>query len=245
MNAHTGTLRRFAAIKPKGSRFINLESHPSIRDGHTIMRARVYDEADLPRLLVSGHNSRKIGKTVAKGHWRDMPIFTLTLEERATCPRSCAAWVSCYGNNMNWARRIKHSPEFEARLWDELQAKQLAHPQGFVVRLHVLGDFYSADYAELWAEALESYPALHIFGYTARDHTDEIGSVVAGLNGLHPDRCVIRFSGYDGPTFGSVVVQDASETEHLICPAQTGATECCATCALCWHSTRTIAFLEH
>jgi hypothetical protein len=28
-------------------------------------------------------------------------------------------------------------------------------------------------------------------------------------------------------------------------PAQTGKTDCCATCALCWHSDRTIAFLRH
>jgi hypothetical protein len=136
--------------------------------GTVPMRARVYDQKDLPRLLISGHNSRKIGRTVMKGKWRGFPIFTLTLEERATCPRTCAEWVSCYGNNMNWARRIKNDRAFEERLWEELAAKQKAHPAGFVVRLHILGDFYSADYTEIWAEAMEAYPALNVFGYTAQ-----------------------------------------------------------------------------
>ncbi|WP_404711520.1 hypothetical protein [Sphingomonas sp. MMS24-J13] len=244
MNAHSQTLRRHGSIEPKGSRF-KLKNHPAVIAGRTIMGARVYDQAALPRLLISGHNSRKIGKTVAKGRWRGMPIFTLTLEERATCPRSCTEWTACYGNSMNWARRIKHGPAFEVRIWDELGEKQAAHPRGFVVRLHVLGDFYSVGYAEMWAEALETFPALQIFGYTAREPESEIGEVIAGLIGLYPSRFAVRFSGLDAPDHGSMVVDRAADTDHLICPAQTGATACCATCALCWQSTRTIAFLRH
>lgn len=244
MNAHSTTLR-FASIKPRGHRLNLAADHPAIAKGQSLFQARVYDQAELPRMLVSGHNSRKIGRVVTKGHWRRMPIFTLTLEERKTCPSSCAEWATCYGNSMNWARRITADGAFEERLWDELADKQREHPDGFVIRLHVLGDFYSTDYAEIWAEALESYPALHLFGYTAHAYDSPIGEIIAGLNGLHPDRAVFRFSGHDGPTYGSVVVDTADQTGHLICPAQTGGTECCATCALCWHSTRTIAFLRH
>jgi hypothetical protein len=58
--------------------------------------------------------------------------------------RSCS---DGYGNSMNWARRIKHGREFEERLWEELADKQAKHPRGFLVRLHILGDFYSTDYA--------------------------------------------------------------------------------------------------
>jgi hypothetical protein len=70
---------------------------------------------------------------------------------------------------MQAAERIVAGPALEAALWDELAALQQMHPGGFLVRLHVLGDFYSVDYAQLWHEALEAYPALHIFGYTARE----------------------------------------------------------------------------
>jgi hypothetical protein len=243
--ASGGSLRRFASIKPKGHRISLPADHPSLTFGRTIFPSRVEHPDDRPALLIDGHNSRKIGRRVMKGRFRGFPIFTLTLEERATCPRSCLEWSTCYGNSMNWARRIQHGPEFERRLWDELAAKQLAHPGGFLVRIHVLGDFYSVDYAELWAEALDAYPALHVFGYTARETESEIGQVVCQLLGMYPERWRVRFSGLNAETDGSIVVDDATDTEHLICPAQTGKTECCATCTFCFATDRTIAFLRH
>lgn len=221
------------------------DDHPALVKGQSLFQARVEDHAERPRLLISGENSRKIGRRVSKGKMKGFPIFTLTLEERATCPSSCLEWKTCYGNSMNWARRIKHGRAFEERLWEELADKQAKHPRGFLVRLHILGDFYSVDYANLWAEALEAYPALHIFGYTARDPQSEIGRVIGQTLGVWPSRFHIRFSGWSGPNNGSVVINAAEEAEHLICPAQLGKTDCCATCALCWHSDRTIAFLRH
>lgn len=243
--ASGGALRRFASILP-GNRHVHLsDDHPAVIEGRTMFPSRVEAPEDRPRLLIDGHNSRKIGRRVAKGRLRGFPIFTLTLEERATCPRSCTEWKSCYGNTSNWSRRIRHGPAFERMLWGELADKQLEHPGGFLVRLHVLGDFYSVNYAELWASALEAYPALHVFGYTARAPDSEIGTVIAELIGTSPERFHMRFSGWGGERNGSIVVNSASETERLICPAQTGKTDCCATCALCWQTDRTIAFLRH
>jgi hypothetical protein len=238
-----GSLRRFKTPKPKGRGVVLLPSHPAIVERRTLFPTRVFDEADLPRLLIGGHNAAKIGAKVQKGRLRGCPIFTLTLEERKTCPSSCLQWASCYGNHMHMARRIKHGRGFEERLWDELAAKQGEYPNGFLIRLHVLGDFYSADYVGLWAEAMEAYPALNVFGYTARNPADDIGSAIAELIAVHGLRFAMRFSGYDGPEHGSVVVD--APGQHLICPAQTSKTDCCATCALCWQSERTVAFLRH
>lgn len=242
-----GTLRRFESIHPKCAGVVIRDDHPSARFGRTIFPTTVNEVGHprLKRLLKSGHNSRKIGKTVTKGKLKGFPIFTLTLEERATCPRTCEVWTSCYGNGMPYAQRIRHGREFEEALWNELADKQNAHPHGFLVRLHILGDFYSVDYAELWAEALEAYPALHVFGYTAHSPDSEIGTVVRELLGYRGDRFHVRFSGWNGPTDGSVVVDSATDTDHVVCPAQTGKTGCCATCAFCWHSDRTVAFLRH
>lgn len=242
---HGGSLRRFQSFPVRGHGIHLADDHPAIALGQSLFQKRVEHHSERPRLLVSGVNSRKIGKRVMKGKLKGFPIFTLTLEERATCPRTCREWKTCYGNSMNWARRIRHGREFEERLWEELADKQAAHPDGFLIRLHVLGDFYSVDYAELWAEALEAYPALHVFGYTARVPDSEIGEVVRQMLSIWPERFHVRFSGWGGANHGSVVVDRAEETEHLICPAQTGGTDCCATCGLCWHSTRTIAFLRH
>lgn len=242
-----GPLRRFESIHPKRNGIVLSPSHAAVRFGRTIFPTTVNEVGHprLKRLLKGGENSRKIGKTVTKGKLKGFPIFTLTLEERATCPRTCEVWESCYGNGMPYAQRIKHGPAFEELLWEELAEKQAKHPNGFLVRLHILGDFYSVDYANLWAEALDVYPALHIFGYTAREPQSEIGQAIGEMLGVWPERFHVRFSGWNGPKNGSIVVDEGEPTPHVICPAQTGKTDCCATCALCWHSDRTVAFLRH
>lgn len=242
-----GPLRRFASIAPKRAGIVLAPGHAAVAEARTIFPTTVNEVGHprLKRLLKSGHNSRKIGKVVTKGKLRGFPIYTLTLEERATCPRTCEVFESCYGNGMPYAQRIKHGREFERALWEELAAHQERHPNGFLVRLHVLGDFYSVRYARLWAEALEAYPALHIFGYTARAPKSAIGQVVCEMLGVWPARFHVRFSGWNGPKNGSVVVDHAEDAQHVVCPAQTGKTDCCATCALCWHSDRTVAFLRH
>jgi hypothetical protein len=228
-----------------GARVKLLPTHPALIDGHTIFPGSVVNAADAPRLLISGHNSRKIGKTFTRGAWRGMPIFTLTLEERATCPPSCEQWATCYGNNMHWSRRHRAGPELETILRGELDALNARHPGGFVVRLHILGDFYSAAYVDLWATALDELPALHIFGYTARDPESDIGLGVLSLSLDNPERCRIRFSGSDHEGFGSVVIDRIEDSEHVVCPAQTDKTDCCATCGLCPSMNRTVEFLRH
>lgn len=246
-SSYGGSLRRFGSIKPKGRGITLANDHPAMIEGRTIFPTTVNELGNprLKRLLKGGENSRKIGRRVTKGKMRGFPIFTLTLEERATCPRTCEVFDACYGNGMPYAQRIKHGRAFEEALWLELADKQARHPNGFLIRLHVLGDFYSVEYAELWAEALEAYPALHIFGYTAREPQGDIGQVVCQMLGVWPERSHIRFSGWGGANNGAVVVDAGEPTPHVICPAQTGKTDCCATCALCWHSDRTIAFLKH
>ena len=93
--------------------------------------------------FTSGRHNRKIGQTVMKGRLKGFPIYQLSLEERATCPRDCTHWLDCYGNTMGWGRRVKHGPELEAALPGEVQAFSEQHPAGFLLRLHGLGDFYS------------------------------------------------------------------------------------------------------
>lgn len=241
----TSALRRFETLAPKGSGVTLSALHPAVRTGRTNFPSRVFDPSEVKRVLKSGHQSRKIGSTVMKGHLRGVPIFTLTLEERATCPRSCSAWAYCYGNNMQAAERITAGAEMEEVLWTELERAQADNPRGFLVRLHVLGDFYSVDYVGLWAHALEQFPALHVFGFTARDPiTDPIGVAVRELAEADWSRFAIRFSGRPGATRASRIVE-RDDPNAVTCPAQLQLTDCCATCALCWGSERSIAFRRH
>jgi hypothetical protein len=144
---HGQRLRRWLQHKPPLANIMSLtDDHPAVVDGRTLFRARVTHPDDAPRVLIPGHNSRKIGGLVVKGKWAGMPIFTLTLEERKSCWEGCSHWSDCYGNKMNWSRRLKHGAALEERIDDELKVLSHEHPQGFVVRLHVLGDFPSVRY---------------------------------------------------------------------------------------------------
>jgi hypothetical protein len=236
----------------EGSRHIHLPSdHPALRIGRTLFPSRVADPADralVPRLLKSGKWSRKIGSHVTKGAWKGMPIYTLTLEERATCPRACEHWSSCYGNKMNWSQRLRHGEALEARLVEELAdvAEQRANRRGFVVRLHILGDFFSVQYVRLWSHALLRHPGLRIYGYTRHWPDDPIGREIDNLNRIERERWRIRFSNAPRPLFRTTtIVREEDAGEAIVCPAQTGRASSCGECSLCWASDKPIAFLEH
>lgn len=241
-----GPLRRFESLHPKRHGIVLSPDHAAIREARSIFPTTVNEVGHprLKRLLKGGENSRKIGKRVVKGKLKGFPIFTLTLEERATCPRTCNAWGFCYGNNMQAAERIVAGAELEAALLAELSLLQTQHPAGFLVRLHVLGDFYSLDYVRFWTSALDRYPALHIFGFTAHDPSGEIGAELYRISASCWDRFAVRFSGFDGPMLGSQLIPDP---QAIPCPAQTDprGERCCANCMLCVHSKRSIAFERH
>lgn len=231
-------------------------SHPAVAEARTLFPSTVIGADESPRLLVDGYNSRKVGRTVTKGAWKGMPVFTLTLEERASCPRSCQQWEACYGNNMHLARRHRLDEDLIVALAFELGAKQRQHPGGFVVRAHILGDFGSAEdpdlaltYIGMWHLAFQENPALRMFSYTAHDPASVIGKAIRALNVLFPDRCRVRFSGHampgGAPGEGALVIESLADSRFVVCPAQTGATDCCATCALCWSMIRTVEFLRH
>ena len=209
--------------------------HPAPIERRTMYPKTVTDPARSKRVLVSGMNSRKLGSKIVKGAWRGFPIYALTLEERATCPTSCFHWRTCYGNAMHLARRHRHGPELEAILNQELAVLSRAHPEGFAVRLHILGDFYSVDYVELWRQWIETLSNLHVFGFTAWTPDNPIGAAITDLNELYPNRFAIRWSSDHKREFGATTIfrppGAAVVAEGIVCPAQTGATESCGTCA--------------
>lgn len=218
--------------------------HPAVVNGHSIFNFKRTPKVGR-HVLLSGMHQRKIGHRIIKGEWSGLPVYTLSLEERATCPRSCKVWEGCYGNAMPYAARWEHGPAFERALFADLfWLAGRRHDKGFVVRLHVLGDFYSTGYVDLWREAFVAIPGLRVWGYTAHGRGSEIGRAVDALNKTFPDRCAIRFSGTE-----TIVIRSHTERGGaIVCPAETGAAANCGSCALCWAPAardKTIAFLFH
>lgn len=254
--ASGSTIRRFESAELDPSAVVALRSdHPALSEGRSIFHESLVGPMASPRFLVSGHNSPKLGKQVMKGPREGWPIFQLTLEERATCPTSCEQWASCYGNAMPFARRHDHRGAFLTLLRGEVATLARANPKGLLIRLHVLGDFYSVEYVLAWAEMLVLFPRLHVFGYTARKTDDpdpdsaRIARAIKALTDSAWDRFAIRTSGASTARSKAIVVGEDPDLDHVIvCPAQTKASEACATCGLCWADAardKTIAFLLH
>jgi hypothetical protein len=253
---HRSTVSRFAPVHAEPARSNPLSpSHPAAVEGRTLFPTQVVGTMESPRFLISGHNNPKLGKEVLKGPRKGWPIFQLSLEERATCPRSCTQWLTCYGDAMPYARRHRVDAGFMEALRSEVLTVARANPGGLLIRLHALGDFYSVEYVLLWAELLAHLPQLHVFGYTARreDDSDQasvrIAKAIGYLTANLWERFAIRTSHAEpGAERAIVVTVDSEAPDIIVCPAQTGGTEACATCGLCWADAardKTIAFLQH
>lgn len=231
------------------------ENHPAILLSEPLFERSVVEVHPDTNIFVSGQNNRKIGRIVTRGAWRAFPIFTLTLPERSTCPSACPNWLDCYGNAMPFARRHQAGPDLEVRIPVEVERLAKRYPKGFVVRLHVLGDFYSPGYVDLWGAMLKKHPQLHAFGYTARGVGDDklsadIAKRITAVKKEFGQRFAIRWSMTESIPDGAVVIdrvpEGANVAEGLVCPAEREATACCATCGLCWEAPgKTIVFMRH
>lgn len=222
----------------------------------TIFPDRVERPTAVSTILKDGRHNTKIGGDVLKGHLKGARIFTLTLEERATCPTTCDMWRTCYGNSLPHSTRWIQGPELEERIRTEVAQLTAMHDL-VLIRLHVLGDFYSAAYVALWGELIEKHPNLHVFGFTAWSSETEIGRAVAVARLLYGRRFMVSTSGHVGP-MGSFVIPDELHVppglyriaDAIICPEQAHALagrldRHCGACALCWHDECCIAFIPH
>jgi hypothetical protein len=115
-------------------------------------------------VLKPGSDNIKLGGFVSAKKFNGFKIYQLTLIERETCPASCTHWRDCYGNGMPFSHRFRPGKELENRIEWELDHKR---NEAMLIRLHVLGDFYSPEYVEFWGNMLANHQNVAVFGYTA------------------------------------------------------------------------------
>lgn len=213
----------------------------------TRFKTRVLQPND--NMLVSGHSNVKIGRDVRKGRFIGYWIYTLSLEERATCPSTCQYWTTCYSNSMPFAKRLDHNHlEFLSRL--EANIKRLLSTRGrkgILIRLHALGDFYSVEYVAFWNRMLREHANLAVYGYTARSRDSEIGIHIQALKMAHDRRAAIRWSCGGAAVDCTVDIEHADDCppDAFVCPEQTNKTRACATCGACWTGDKNVAFIAH
>jgi hypothetical protein len=194
----------------------------------------------------------KLGKTVKSGIFKGMPIFTVTLEERATCSSTCDHWRTCYGNNMPFATRYSADSALIDAMEIELIELNRKHKNGFLVRLHILGDFYSVDYVNKWGEWLNQFENLYVYGYSERKSNTPIGKALDKLRKTHRQRFMVRVSGdfnrrtmtalsFDNP----LALKQIARKQAFVCPVQENKTDSCGTCGLCWTAQKNVVFHTH
>ena len=154
---------------------------------------------------------------------------------------------------MQWPKRWKHGPELESRIEAEV-ADLCARHENVLVRLHVLGDFYSLDYLSLWLSLMQRHERLACFGFTAWGPETEIGELISHMRVEFGRRWSMRHSGRTGP-WGSFTIDFPTEKKRigdaLVCPEErdamngTGKGTHCGNCAACWSSDVPIVFVEH
>ena len=221
----------------------------------TVFTKMVRDVIPGQPVLIDGAMNSKIGGDVRRGWLKGAKIFTLTLEERATCPNYCPLWTTCYGSSMNWSIRWRPGAALEAQI--EADVKRLTEKHGMIlVRLHILGDFYSVEYVRFWDRLLKEYPGLNVFGFTAHRDQSPIGWAICEVRSRDPKRFSIRHSGRSGP-WGSITTDLVEIDRPMIldvamCPEQrdqmngTGKGMHCGDCGLCWAGAPTpIGFFLH
>ena len=81
----------------------------AIKNGRTVYTNNVFSTSNYNTNLLKLSSNKKLGKFVIKGRHKNKYLYSLSLEERKTCPTSCFHWKTCYGNNMPFAHRFRAS----------------------------------------------------------------------------------------------------------------------------------------
>lgn len=221
--------------------------HPAAVNAIPLFPAQVRSASAAEWVLKRGEHSKKLGSHFSKGDWRGLPIFSLSLPERTTCPRACKVWKECYGNGMPYAVRFRVDDALYAKLTVELEALSVAHQNGFSVRLHSLGDFGDVRYVQFWLDALRGLPGIHAFGFTAWSRDTEVGSLIEAES-RRWDRFRIRFSGDIGSR-GATVTEPpvwGRTPAGVVCPAQAEHSDIsCGSCGFCVTSEEPVVFARH
>ena len=215
---------------------IKTKTQLAIENGRTIYTNNVYDSISHNGWLLKVSNNKKLGKAkIVKGRHKNKFIYSLSLEERKTCPKSCFHWKTCYGNNMPFAHRFTANNNLMKKLDNELNLLSKKHKEGILIRLHVVGDFYSVKYVKFWKKMLGKYNNISIFGYTARTPYSSIGKEIVNLRNKIWDRFSVRFSNsFEKLSANSQDLLD--NKQGIICPEQLDKTKNCANCGLCWNN---------
>jgi hypothetical protein len=88
----------------------------------------------------------------------------------------------------------------------------------------------------LWRHLLAEFDNLAIWGFTGHKPTSYIGKAIQSVRVGFGERFAVRFSNAPEWQFSanSADLFEQVKNKSVICPEQTGQTESCSTCTICW-----------
>jgi hypothetical protein len=127
-------------------------------------------------LLAMGNG--KLGRSIF--HF-DLPAVTTCPGRSSVCERVCYARrhrfrTRAVQRRLRWCLRQSRRADFADRMVDEIR-----RTGAIVVRIHVSGDFYSADYAARWLAVIRRLPGVRFYCYTRSWRVPEVAPVLARL----------------------------------------------------------------
>ena len=118
-------------------------------------------------------------------------IWAFGLPSRATCPgRSEVCSRVCYSHRLERFRpnvRALYERNLELSRWPDFASnmiREIGANHVRVLRVHVAGDFYSADYATKWLGVMRAMPMVTFFAYTRSWRVPGFADVFRDMAGL-------------------------------------------------------------
>lgn len=208
----------------------------------------------IPRLLVNGN--KKIGKGVY--HFSILPtnqIFTVRVREiEYKLFGSCACYCKgCYAMSGRYVMdSVKKS--LAVKTWLAYNAldfvekainAQIAADNIKIVRVHVAGDFFSAEYVEMWKRIAINNPAVCFWTYTKVETAENAFNDIPNFNVV---KSVIPGKGFNFGTCEYLLgvyefLRNIGEKPY-ICRCGVDDAQHCIDCAAC-RTCKYVLFLEH
>lgn len=144
-------------------------------------------------LLVQGN--RKVGSAI---HHFDLPAVVTCPGRSAVCERVCYAngqgrfRFQAVQERLHWCYEQSQRPDFAERLVQEIRCQGV-----LVLRIHVSGDFYSADYAAKWLDVMRRGSQVKFYFYTRSWRVPEVRAVLEPMAAL---RCCRAWYSIDAET---------------------------------------------
>lgn len=196
------------------------------------------------KVHISNGNS-KLGKIA---NWSLAPVKTCSAEACKTCAKEGCYALKSYRAYPSTRRAWDENTQLAMQDLPALEAQLNKYFAGLnaprFFRVHVAGDFFSTEYAEMWARVAAAAPHTNFLTFTKQ--WDPIRNV------NFPDNFTVILSAWPGTTVPADLrklyrvawVDDGSGRD----PIPENALECpgnCETCGACWKLDRDTVFHKH